>query len=111
MQSTGIIRRVDDLGRVIIPKNLRRINKIREGDPMEVFVSEEGGITFVPYETTLKRAPSPKKSSCGSMKIAYTVRKFLVILIVSVKSSNRKNKEQISRAQSNWARPARRPRL
>ena len=56
MQSTGIIRRVDDLGRVIIPKNLRRINKIREGDPMEVFVSEEGGITFVPYETTLKRA-------------------------------------------------------
>lgn len=56
MQSTGIIRRVDYLGRVVIPKDLRRTNNIKEGDPMEIFVSEEGGITFVPYETTLKRA-------------------------------------------------------
>ncbi len=56
MQSTGIIRRVDYLGRVAIPKELRRTNNIKEGDPMEIFVSEEGGITFVPYETTLGRA-------------------------------------------------------
>ena len=56
MQSTGIIRRVDYLGRVVIPKDLRHTNNIKEGDPMEIFVSEEGGITFVPYGTTLERA-------------------------------------------------------
>lgn len=41
-KSTGIIRRVDDLGRIVIPKEIRRIFKVREGDPMEIFVSEEG---------------------------------------------------------------------
>ncbi|WP_431785877.1 stage V sporulation T C-terminal domain-containing protein [Paenibacillus lactis] len=41
-KSTGIVRRVDDLGRIVIPKEIRRIFKVREGDPMEIFVSEEG---------------------------------------------------------------------
>lgn len=48
MRATGIIRRVDDLGRVVIPKEIRRIVRIREGDPLEIFV-EDGGVLFKPY--------------------------------------------------------------
>lgn len=48
MKATGIVRRVDDLGRVVIPKEVRRTFKIREGDPLEIFVSENG-IVFRPY--------------------------------------------------------------
>ena len=48
MKATGIIRRVDDLGRVVIPKAIRRIVHIREGDPLEIFV-EDGGVLFKPY--------------------------------------------------------------
>ncbi len=38
MKATGIVRRIDDLGRVVIPKEIRRTLKIREGDPLEIFV-------------------------------------------------------------------------
>lgn len=41
MKSTGIVRRIDDLGRVVIPKELRRTRGIKTGDPMEVFVTED----------------------------------------------------------------------
>lgn len=42
MKSTGIVRRIDDLGRVVIPKEIRRTKGIAEGDPLEIFVSNEG---------------------------------------------------------------------
>lgn len=48
MKATGIVRRVDDLGRVVIPKELRRTLRIREGDPLEIFTGSEG-ITFRKY--------------------------------------------------------------
>ncbi len=38
MKATGIVRRIDDLGRVVIPKEIRRILRVREGDPLEIFV-------------------------------------------------------------------------
>ncbi len=40
MKATGIIRRIDDLGRVVIPKEIRRTLKIREGDPLEIFIED-----------------------------------------------------------------------
>lgn len=49
MKQTGIVRRIDDLGRVVIPKEIRRSLKIYEGDPMEIFV-ENGGVLFKKYE-------------------------------------------------------------
>ena len=55
MKATGIIRRVDDLGRVIIPRDIRRTLHIREGDPLEIFTTEEGGVTFQPYRASLAR--------------------------------------------------------
>lgn len=48
MKATGIVRRVDDLGRVVIPKEIRRTLRIREGDPLEIFL-EDGGIIFKKY--------------------------------------------------------------
>jgi len=41
MKSTGIIRRIDDLGRVVVPKEIRRTLGIREGDPLEIFIQDE----------------------------------------------------------------------
>lgn len=51
---TGIVRRIDDLGRVVIPKEIRRAYGIKEGDPLEISTSEEG-ITFRPYEVDPKQ--------------------------------------------------------
>ena len=49
MTATGIIRRVDDLGRVVIPKEIRRNLGIREGDPLEIFVGN-GGVCLIKYQ-------------------------------------------------------------
>ena len=49
MKATGIVRRIDDLGRVVIPKEIRRTMRIREGDPLEIFTNGEGGVVFQKY--------------------------------------------------------------
>ena len=53
MRATGIVRRIDDLGRVVIPKEIRRTLGIKEGDPLEVFVTNEGEVVFQKYNTDL----------------------------------------------------------
>lgn len=56
MRATGIIRRVDDLGRVVIPKEIRRTCKIREGEPLEIYTDTFAGhhmVCFAKYETNL----------------------------------------------------------
>ncbi|MFR4985837.1 MAG: stage V sporulation protein T [Lachnospirales bacterium] len=49
MKATGIVRRIDDLGRVVIPKEIRRTLRIREGDPLEIFTDREGEIILKKY--------------------------------------------------------------
>lgn len=49
MKATGIVRRIDDLGRVVIPKEIRRTMRIREGDPLEIFTNGEGSVVFQKY--------------------------------------------------------------
>lgn len=49
MKATGIVRRIDDLGRVVIPKEIRRTLRIREGDPLEIYLLEDGGCVFKKY--------------------------------------------------------------
>ena len=44
MKATGIVRRIDDLGRVVIPKEIRRTLRVREGEPLEIFTDREGQI-------------------------------------------------------------------
>lgn len=49
MKATGIVRRIDDLGRVVIPKEIRRSLKIREGDPLEIFLDDNDCVCFKRY--------------------------------------------------------------
>ena len=49
MKATGIVRRIDDLGRVVIPKEIRRTMRIREGDPLEIFTDNDGEVIFKKY--------------------------------------------------------------
>lgn len=49
MRATGIVRRIDDLGRVVVPKEIRRVLRIREGDPMEIFTDKDGEIVLKKY--------------------------------------------------------------
>lgn len=59
MIATGIIRRIDDLGRIVIPKEIRRQLKVDEGDPFEIFMTKEGEVILKPYkqqEYTLRKA-------------------------------------------------------
>lgn len=54
MKATGIIRRIDDLGRVVIPRDIRKNLGIREGDPLEIYVDElTNSVCFQPYKRNL----------------------------------------------------------
>ena len=49
MKATGVVRRIDDLGRIVIPKEIRKTLRIKEGDPLEIFTDREGGIILKKY--------------------------------------------------------------
>ena len=49
MKATGIVRRIDDLGRVVVPKEIRRVLRIREGDPLEIYTGGEGEVILKKY--------------------------------------------------------------
>ncbi len=49
MKATGVVRRIDELGRVVIPKEIRRTMRIREGDPLEIYTDREGAVIFKKY--------------------------------------------------------------
>ena len=49
MKATGVVRRIDDLGRVVIPKEIRKTLRIKEGDPLEIFTEKDGGIVLKKY--------------------------------------------------------------
>ena len=49
MKATGIVRRIDDLGRVVMPKEIRRTMRIREGDPLEIYTNNDGEVIFKKY--------------------------------------------------------------
>ena len=49
MKATGIVRRVDDLGRIVIPKEIRRTLHIKESDPLEIFTDRDGAVIFKKY--------------------------------------------------------------
>lgn len=70
MRATGIIRRIDDLGRVVIPKEIRRTMGIREGDPLEIYTDKDGCVIFkkyVPYN--LKEVAHDIVDALASMRI------------------------------------------
>ena len=66
MKATGIVRRIDELGRIVIPKEIRRTQRIRRGDPLEIFTTAEGEVIFKKY--------SPMR------EIAATAEQYAVVL-------------------------------
>lgn len=68
MKATGIVRRVDDLGRIVIPKEIRRTLRIREGDPLEIYTEKDGGVIFRKYSPMgdLQESASQMCESIGS---------------------------------------------
>lgn len=61
MKATGIVRRIDDLGRVVIPKEIRRTMRIREGDPLEIYTDANGEVIFKKYSPIGELGPYPKQ--------------------------------------------------
>ena len=55
MKNSGIIRRIDDLGRIVIPKEIRRNLRVKEGTPIEITVDENGSIILTPYLTKAEK--------------------------------------------------------
>lgn len=74
MKATGIIRRIDDLGRVVIPKEIRRTMGIREGDPLEIYTDKDGSIIFKKYSpSNLVDVSQDIVSALGALGIKVTV--------------------------------------
>lgn len=70
MKATGIIRRIDDLGRVVIPKEIRRTMGIREGDPFEIYTGQRGEVIFKKF------APTQEKECAAILKgLLFSVKK------------------------------------
>ena len=83
MKATGIVRRIDDLGRVVIPKEIRRTMRIREGDPLEIYTDREGEVIFKKYspigelsEFAAKYAETLHKT--GSLAVLITDRDAII---------------------------------
>jgi len=70
MKATGIVRRIDDLGRIVIPKEIRRTLRIREGDPLEIFTQKDGEVIFKKYSPIGEIGPY-------ALEYAETLSKFL----------------------------------
>ena len=67
MKETGIIRRIDDLGRVVIPKEIRRTLKIREGDPLKIYLTEDC-VCFRKYSVINEQALTASVSAVKALK-------------------------------------------
>ena len=64
MKATGIVRRIDDLGRVVIPKEIRRTMRIREGDPLEIYTEKDGEVIFKKYSPIGELAKASGHGAC-----------------------------------------------
>lgn len=68
MKATGIVRRIDELGRVVVPKEIRRTLRIREGDPLEIFTDREGGVILKKYSPIGEMGEFAKQFTEGATK-------------------------------------------
>ena len=75
MKATGIVRRIDDLGRVVIPKEIRRTMRIREGDPLEIYTSNDGEVIFRKYSAISEMGESAPQVADILFKLAGVSKK------------------------------------
>ncbi len=90
VRATGIVRRIDDLGRVVVPKEIRRILKIREGDPLEIYTDKEGEIILKKYSpigelTDFAREYAEAIASVSGYKVIITDRDQIIAVSGGVK--------------------------
>lgn len=101
MKATGIVRRIDDLGRVVIPKEIRRTLRLREGTPLEIFTDREGEIIFKKYSPMAELGAFSKQYAEA---LGYTLGHIVCIVdrdqIISATGSQKKELvgKQISKA-------------
>ena len=100
MKATGKVRRIDDLGRVVIPKEIRRTLRIREGDPLEIFTDRDGGVILKKY-SPIEELTDFSKEYCDSLQqvIGHIVLICDKDAFVSVSGASKK--EYIDRKVSN----------
>lgn len=68
MKATGIVRKIDDLGRIVIPMEIRRVHDIKEGDPMEIYTDVNGEVVLVKY------VPVQSCAICGNTERLHSVQ-------------------------------------
>lgn len=88
LRATGMVRRIDELGRVVIPKELRRKLRMKEGDSLEVFTSDDGCVCFRKYwfeETDLDTTFIEEYLSSQSENLTTTERTDLVGIVKRMK--------------------------
>ena len=67
MKATGVVRRIDDLGRIVIPKEIRKVLRIKEGDPIEIFTGREGEVILKKY-SPIEELTDFSKEYCESLQ-------------------------------------------
>lgn len=90
MKATGIVRRIDELGRIVVPKEIRKTLRIREGDPMEIFTDTEGKVVLKKYSpiediTTHARQAAEVISRITGMGVLITDRDQAIAVSGAVK--------------------------
>lgn len=94
LKATGIVRRIDDLGRIVVPKEIRRTLRIREGDPLEIFTNREGEIMLKKYSPVGELG---EFAACYAQALAQTVEALVCIsdrdYIIAAAGTGRKEVE------------------
>ena len=86
MKSTGIIRRIDDLGRVVIPKEIRRTMRLKEGDPLEIFLEDKDTVCFHKYNANLcDKVDNLKYQIENFSGVPYETQERIIILLNEVR--------------------------
>ena len=92
MKATGIVRRIDELGRVVIPKEIRRTLRIHEGDPLEIYVDREGGVILKKYSPIGELGDFAKEyAESIHQSVSHTVVICDKDAVIAVSGSNRKD--------------------
>ena len=102
MKATGIVRRIDDLGRIVIPKEIRRTLRLREGTPLEIFTDKEGEIILKKYSPMAELGGFAKQyaeslASSLNQKVAVCDRDQVIAVAGGGK------KELLGKPVSSWA--------
>ena len=105
MNATGIVRRIDDLGRVVIPKEIRRTLRLREGTPLEIFTDREGEIILKKYSPMVELAAfatqyADAMAQTTGLLVAITDRDQVIAV-----AGAQKRKCCRSRSADSWSRP------